>query len=200
MQLRLILIRHGVTAGNLERRYVGQADDQPLTEHGRQELLTRRQQNGYPAADALYVSPMRRCQETAQLVYPMLVPVTISALAELNFGTFEGKTYEQLKDDPAYRRWVDTAGKSAPPGGESGEEFARRLRDGLRQIAADARRSGNRTVAVVTHGGCIMTMLSQLNDAPKDIDDFYSYLTPNGGGFLAELDTDTLALHAVSPL
>ena len=40
MQLRLILIRHGVTAGNLERRYVGQADDQPLTEHGRQELLT----------------------------------------------------------------------------------------------------------------------------------------------------------------
>lgn len=128
MQLSLIFIRHGLTAGNEQRRYVGQGDDQPLSEKGREQLRAWQAGRRYPPADALYVSPLLRCRETAQILYPMLAPVILPSLIELDMGAFEGKTYDQLKDDPAYRRWIDTRGMSAPPGGESGEEFAARLR------------------------------------------------------------------------
>ena len=86
----------------------------------------------------------------------MLAPVILPSLIELDMGAFEGKTYDQLKDDPAYRRWIDTRGMSAPPGGESGDEFAARLRGALGHIAEDARRCGIRRAASTT-GGCCWT-------------------------------------------
>ena len=55
-----------------------------------------------------------------------MVPIRLPSLAELDFGSFEGKNYEQLKEDPAYRRWIDSAGMTAPPGGESGEDVYKR--------------------------------------------------------------------------
>ncbi len=90
---------------------------------------------------------------------------------------------------------------TAPTGGESGAEFTARLEGALRQIAADAGRLGIRRPAVVTHGGCIMTILSRLAD--KDLPaggDFYQYQTPNGGGYKVEMDTRTLRLTHIHPL
>lgn len=198
MDLHLIFIRHGLTAGNEQRRYVGQQDDQPLTEQGREQLRAWQAQRRYPAAEALYVSPLLRCRETARILYPMLVPTVLPSLIELNMGSFEGKTYEQLKDDAAYRTWIDTRGMTAPPGGESGGEFAARLGGALDQIAADARRCRFHTAAVVTHGGCIMTLFQQLNLQPGV--DMYNFITPNGGGYTAVLDTDTMKLSRIEPL
>lgn len=201
MQLSITLIRHGLTAANQERRYVGQLSNPPLAAEGRRLLEEYKARGCYPRADALYVSPLLRCQETARLIYPMLVPVTLASLTELDFGSFEGKNYDQLKDDPAYRRWIDTAGMAAPPGGEGGETFGQRLEGALRQIAEDASRRSIRCPAIVTHGGCIMSMLSRLaGQGPEAGRDFYEYQTPNGGGYTAYLDTDTLALTAITPL
>ena len=198
MQLSLIFIRHGLTAGNEQRRYVGQGDDQPLSEKGREQLRAWQAGRRYPPADALYVSPLLRCRETAQILYPMLAPVILPSLIELDMGAFEGKTYDQLKDDPAYRRWIDTRGMSAPPGGENGEEFAARLRGALGHIAEDARRCGIRRAAVVTHGGCIMTLFQQLGSLSGA--DMYEYITPNGGGYTAVLDTDRMTLENAVPI
>ncbi len=188
----LYLIRHGLTQSNLEGRYIGQSENPPLSASGRQELEARKAHRPYPRAERLYTSPMLRCLETARLLYPMLVPVPLSSLAEQDFGLFEGKTYEQLKDNPAYRRWVDSAGLLPPPGGESGQEFAIRLKGALGQIAEDCRSSGAETVAVITHGGCIMTMLSRLSADPDPSPaSFYGYQAPNGGGFAVKLDSNT---------
>ena len=199
--MELILIRHGITQGNLERRYLGQRNDQSLAREGIRQLEDYAARKRYPRADALYSSPMKRCVETARLLYPMMVPVVLPSLTELDFGSFDGKNYEQLKDDPAYRRWIATGGMTAPTGGESGAEFTARLEGALRQIAADAGRRGIRRPAVVTHGGCIMTSLSRLAD--KDLPaggDFYQYQTPNGGGYKVEMDTRTLRLTHIHPL
>lgn len=57
MQLELVFIRHGQTAGNEQRRYIGQSDDQPLSEAGRAQLQEWQAAKKYPPADALYVSP-----------------------------------------------------------------------------------------------------------------------------------------------
>lgn len=203
MKLELILIRHGATAGNAERRYTGQTLNQPLSERGKKELSDRKARGLYPRADALYASPLGRCMETARLLYPMLVPVSLPSLAELDFGSFEGKTYEQLKDNPAYRKWIDTAGKTAPPGGESGAEFSQRLLGAMRQIADDAVNRNLRCAAVVTHGGCIMTLLSTLHPLAESRAggmDMYDFQAPNGGGYRMEMDTETLRLDQIRSL
>ncbi len=199
--MELILIRHGTTQGNLERRYMGQHNDQSLAPEGIRQLKEAIARKRYPRADALYSSPMKRCVETARLLYPMLVPVVLPSLTELDFGSFDGKNYEQLKEDPAYRRWIDSAGMTAPTGGESGAEFTARLEGALRQIAADADRLGIRCPAVVTHGGCIMTILSRLADhnLPGG-GDFYQYQPSNGGGYRVEMEPRTLCITRIRPL
>ena len=199
--MELILIRHGATAGNLERRYIGQGDDQPLAPEGIRQIQDALSRGRYPRADAVYSSPLKRCLETARLIYPMMVPIRLPSLAELDFGCFEGKNYEQLKEDPAYRRWIDSAGMTAPPGGESGEEFFARLEGGLRQIAADTRRLSVRRPAVVLHGGCIMTLFSRLAEQDREKgEDFYRYQLPCGGGYQAEMDPATLRFSHIRPL
>ena len=200
MKIELILIRHGATIGNAERRYIGQRSNQPLSERGAKELLERKTRGLYPSVEALYVSPLARCVETARLIYPMLVPSFLPSLAEMDFGSFEGKNYEQLKDDPAYRQWIDTAGETAPPGGESGQEFAQRLLGAVRQIAGDARARAFHSAAVVTHGGCIMTMIAKLHPLAESGVDRYDYQAVNGGGYRVSLDTETLRFDKISPL
>ena len=80
MDLSITFIRHGMTDGNQERRYIGQLDDPVLNPTGIRQLEDARANKRYPKADALYVSPLRRCTETAQLLYPLLVPVVLPSL------------------------------------------------------------------------------------------------------------------------
>ncbi len=198
MQLELVFIRHGMTAGNEERRYIGQSDDQPLAARGREQLIAWRDAHRYPAVDAVYASPLSRCQETARLLYPMLVPVTLPKLIEINLGSFEGKTYEQLQGDPAFKRWLESGGMIPPPGGESGAEVRQRLLLALGEIAADAQRCHFHRAAVVTHGGCIMALFQQMSAFPDG--DIYRFTTPNGGGYTAVLDTQIQQLSHILPL
>ena len=62
--MKVVLIRHSKTAGNLMGRYIGTTDE-PLCEEGIRLLENR----SYPAAELVYVSPMKRCRETAALIY-----------------------------------------------------------------------------------------------------------------------------------
>lgn len=69
----------------------------------------------------------------------------------------------------------------------------------MRQIAQDAVCSGVRQAAVVTHGGCLMSLLSSLGQG-LDEQDFYRFQSANGGGFTARMDTDTLVLTDIRAL
>lgn len=77
MKITLYFIRHGLTQGNQERKYIGQRENPPLSDTGRAELAEKKARSFYPPAQALYTSPLLRCMETAQLLYPMLVPVAL---------------------------------------------------------------------------------------------------------------------------
>lgn len=199
--MELILIRHGVTQGNLEKRYIGQRHDQSLAPVGISRLKEYSARGRYPQADIVYSSPLKRCVETARLIYPGMTPVVLPALTELDFGSFDGKNYEELKDDPAYRQWIDSAGMTAPTGGESGAAFIARLEGALRQIAGDVQRLNLSHPVVVLHGGCIMTILSQLADRNlPGGGDFYQYLLENGGGYQVEMDPETLQITQIRSL
>lgn len=183
--MTIYLIRHGQTRGNLERRYTG-VTDQPLCPQGRAALADWRG----PEAEAVYVSPLLRCRETAAILYPGTAQTAVPGLRETDFGAFEGHTYEELKDSPAYQAWLDSAGQAAPPGGESREQVRRRVLAAFRTVTA-GHAPGER-LALVVHGGTIMTLLEALEPGGQ----FYRWQAPNGGGFRCSWDGGVLTAEA----
>ena len=170
--MTVFLLRHGQTRGNLERRYVGSTDE-PLCPQGRKALEGVRP----PEADFLYVSPLLRCRETAALLYPGMEQIVVPGFRETAFGAFEGHTYEELKEDPAYQTWLDSAGAVPPPGGEAKEAVRQRVTEAFLAIAAHRGREDR--AALVVHGGTIMTLLEAFEASRR----FYDWQAPNGGGW-----------------
>ncbi len=93
---RIHLIRHGVTKDNIEGVYCG-ITDTPLCEDGKEQLHQMKEEYNYPGGQFLFTSPLIRCKETAEILYPDLKPIVIDGLTEYNFGEFEGKTAEELQ-------------------------------------------------------------------------------------------------------
>ena len=227
--MEIILIRHGKTYGNTLGRYIGTTDE-PLCQEGRERLAA----GTYPWVDAVYASPMKRCLETAAILYPGLVPQVVDQLRECGFGEFENKNYLELSGNPAYQKWVDSGGTLPFPGGESQEEFKRRCLEGFWKVLeremfhesgrAEAGKAKGRTpdthgfqaplaeelstgvfrgelptdtfreqaaalpprrIALVVHGGTIMSILEAYG-SPRE--DFYHWQAKNGEGFSTRLD------------
>ena len=127
--LEIFFIRHGKTYGNTLGRYIGTTDE-PLCREGRERLAA----GTYPKVDAVYASPMKRCLETAAILYPGLTPRVIDQLRECDFGEFENKNYLELSSNPAYQEWVDSGGALPFPGGESQEAFKKRCQEGFLKV------------------------------------------------------------------
>ena len=103
-QIEVYLIRHGATNANREHRYLGRTEE-PLSEEGREELKAFQRQGIYPdpaSLQALFVSPMERCRETAELLFGDCEQHVIPEFREMDFGLFEGKNYQDLQGDARY--------------------------------------------------------------------------------------------------
>lgn len=90
-QRKLILIRHGMTRANSEQRYLGRGEE-ALSREGIEMLQRKKEQGLYPEPLRLFASPMKRCIETARILYPGKEAELITEWKEMDFGDFEGKT------------------------------------------------------------------------------------------------------------
>ena len=90
---KLHLIRHGLTAGNLEGRYIGSGTDLPLCDQGRAELRQLKQQFEYPAVSLVFTSPLQRAVQTADILFPGVRQIALQDLREMDFGVFEGSLW-----------------------------------------------------------------------------------------------------------
>lgn len=170
MQSReIILIRHGTTAWNLEKRYLGHTDIGLLPE-AKQELSWLREQCSDITCDALYCSDMLRCQQTlSHIASSQMGQAKLDArLREIDFGQWEGLTYDQLKDNPQYRDWIDAPHEVTPPSGEPWTSFAARIDSFMEECLMSfspilhSRSINVPKVAVITHGGVIRYIVSRL--------------------------------------
>ena len=183
--MEVIFIRHLPTPGNEKRQYIGRTDE-PLSD--RAVTIFRKQQEGsdavlYPDIQCLTASPMERCVRTAELIWPGVPVGTEPLLRECDFGRFEGKTYEGLKDEPAYIRWLESGGMSPFPEGESREAFRDRCEAGARKWIRRWMEEGVNRAAFVVHGGTIMAVLSRMAEGEHS---FYDWQTENGRGYLVK--------------
>lgn len=173
------LIRHGMTAENTKGAYIG-STDVPLSSNGMEKLTKLSETWDYPGTPFLYSSPLLRCVQTCNIIYPALKPQILSGLTECFFGDWEGKTATQLAGDQLFSQWLANSKDIAPPNGECGAAFTRRICLTFEKIVSDLVNSGETTAVVVTHGGVIMTLLSVygLPQAPS-----YQWQMDNGFGY-----------------
>ena len=167
---KVVFLRHGATAGNLERRYIGRTDE-PLCARGRAQAVAARGLT----ADRIFTSPARRTKETAELAFPGRSYTVIEDLWETDFGIFEGRTADELREEPRYAAWLDTLCQAPCPGGEGIDGFRERCCRGF--LSAIGEVMDGQTAVFVIHGGCIMAILERFGLPKKE---FYSWYIGNG--------------------
>ena len=183
---KLYLIRHGMTSGNRDGRYVGWTD-LDLCKEGIEQLEEMKQKYEYPTVDEVYSSPLSRCLQTADIIYPDNEITVVEELKELSMGDFEGKSFEELAHLSEYRLWMADTFRNTPPGStESGEEFAMRIRSGIDMIFRDMVARKITSAAVITHGGVLMGLMSAFAIPQLEPS---AWATSNGGGFAVSMTT-----------
>jgi probable phosphoglycerate mutase len=168
---RVIAIRHGETAWNVQTRIQGQLDIE-LNDQGRLQAARLARALDSEELDAVYASDLQRTIATAQLLAARLgLPVhTDPALRERGFGVFEGLTWADVEQrhPEASRRWRQRDASFGPPGGETLAVFYARAVAALVAIAA-RHRGGH--IAIVTHGGVLDALYRAASrialDAPR---------------------------------
>ncbi len=180
----IYLIRHGLTDENLQGRYIGHTDVL-LSEDGKKQLAQLKEDTVFPPVQALFTSPLKRCKETASILYPENKPIEIEGFIEYNFGYFENKTAEQLEDHPVFSRWLAGERGVEPPFGESNEAFGKRVCETFEKVAEGLMKTGTTDAAIVTHGGVIMAILATYGIPELPM---HEWLTPNGCGFTIKIN------------
>ncbi len=179
--MEVILLRHGETAGNRARRYIGRTDE-PLDETARRLL---RQAGPVEGVAAVLVSPLQRAVETARLLFPGAALTLCRDLREIDFGDFEGKTAEEMAADPAYREWVEGGCTGACPRGESLAGFIGRTCAAFDGAVREAIARKEKRLIAVAHGGSIMAIMSRYAKPPRP---FFEWHLKHRCGYRASLD------------
>ena len=204
--MKVLLIRHGSTPGNLKHQYVGGRTDQHLSEEGIRSLEEIRRSGVFPEAGHVFVSPMIRCAETAQVLFPGAGQSIVEDLKEMDFGIFEGRSAAEMEGEEAYQKWVDSMCEDPIPEGENRAEFTERccraFREVMKEVSGKAsleEEAGSRDdlkerqpEVFVIHGGTIMAILSCLGKPERG---YYDWYVKNGHGFYCDWDGEHLLVE-----
>ena len=189
---RIYLIRHGITEGNKKMWHYGWADI-PLLPEGVEKIKAFKEQGVYPEIEDgyFYTSGMIRTEMTFETIFGKREHKAIENLKEINFGEFEMKTYDEIKDDKRYQDWVsDSTGQAEMPGGESKMAFGQRVEKGFEEVMnlhrlkelshRHDRKDANSVV--VCHGGVIAGIM--MMNFGNSWDEFFQWIPEPGRGYV----------------
>lgn len=184
-------IRHGITQGILNKWYYGW-EDLPLVEEGLIEIENFKAEGVYPNSEGMhfYSSGMLRANQTLETIYGSVPYKIISDLKEMNFGEWECKTFNELKELPGFDEWMnDKTGSFTFPGGESANSFSMRTEKGLKELLGyhrllelSNRHSKKDCIStVVCHGGVIAACMCHLLKLSPSV--FWEWIPAAGRGY-----------------
>ena len=176
--MKLYLLRHGQTEYNALGYYQGMHDI-PLSDAGRAQL-----KRADFDVDTVYVTPLMRTAQTAEILFPNAKREVVEELREMNFGIFEGRSDAEMAGEPEYEAWIKSEWQLPCPGGETWCDFADRSCEALDKLIRKARAEGKERLVVVAHGGTQMAVLHRHARPERKL---VEWLGKNGGGFV--LDT-----------
>lgn len=177
--MKICLIRHGKTLANYKKIYCGKTD-LSLSENGIKEILQLKCKIIYPVADIFITSELKRAKQTLKFLYQKEPDIILKELNEFNFGKFEMKSYNQLKEDIDYQNWLKDYERFVLPDGESKELFDDRIIKGFEKIINLKKNS-----VVVCHGGVISTIMDWCFPNEKN---YYEWQPKCCRGYILELE------------
>lgn len=192
--MEIFFIRHLPTPGNEKRQYIGSTDED-LSECAMNKFRKKFSmdfERMYPPVQYVIASSMKRCIQTAELIWPGHEIITEPMLRECDFGAYERKTYEELKNEPEYIHWLESGGMTPFPGGEGQIEFRRRCTDGVKKWIGRLVETDADSAAFVVHGGTIMAVLAAMTassgqETADPGENFYRWQVENGCGYRTQI-------------
>lgn len=184
----LYLIRHGKTEANEKHLYCGKSDI-PLSEYGIKDLQDIKKEINYPECNKYFTSGAKRANETMEILYPGKSYVEINEFWEYDFGDFELKSYDMLKENKDYITWItDNEGQVSCPNGESKFQYKKRIEKAFIAFMDKCYKENIKSAAFVSHGGTIGTILEIFYDSKKS---FYEHQPACGRGYKIALEKNT---------
>ncbi|MCL1993791.1 MAG: histidine phosphatase family protein [Spirochaetes bacterium] len=179
--MELHLMRHGKTSANEQGLYCGQTD-LPLSPTGIAQIESFKDSCLYPQSPALFFSShLIRAVQTIDIIYGKVRVKTLPEIAEFHFGDFEMHSHEELKNRGDYRLWIaDKTGAVPCPGGESKQQFEKRVIAGYNNIVSEVNLANCACALVVCHGGIIACLMEHLCPGTKG---FYEWQPAQGRGY-----------------
>lgn len=176
-QTALLLVRHGQSTWNIEKRWQGQADP-PLSDHGRQQALIAAAALGN--IDAIVSSPQVRALETAVIIGNQLGvgPIqVVDDLRERAAGSWSGRTTMEIERE--WPGWIES--ERRPDGWEHDRPLLERALGAVEQIVAEF---GGADLLLVSHGGLILVVEQHLMVAGGRIPNLHGRLMHHVDGEL----------------
>ena len=169
--MTIYLIRHGKTEANEKLLYCG-STDLPLSDKGKTELSRLR----YKIDHVRFItSGMKRTNETLNILFGNVSFEEDERLREVDFGDFEMRSYEELKDRTDYQEWISGDNEAnIPPRGESGEKMRERVLRAFSEIQEDS--------VIITHGGVIAAIMQHI--FPNEDKTRFDWQPRNGCGYM----------------
>lgn len=154
MTKRLTLLRHGRTG--YPGRYIG-ASDVALSPEGREQIAGLGAIVSGHTTDTILSSPMLRCRQSSEILFPDHQIVYDEDLREIDFGRWEGLTFQEIveKDPERVEQWADWSLDFCFPEGECIGDFVQRVHGAGERVAASAAEN----VLLIAHGGVIRALL-----------------------------------------
>ena len=175
-----------MTEANEKKLYCGKTD-LPLSENGVKEIEDLKNQNIYPEKpEIFFTSGLIRTSQTIDIIYGNAEFIIEPLIQEYNFGLFEMKSYEHLKEDEDYQSWItDETGDFVCPDGESKNQFNQRVQKGYANILNITKQNGVNSAMISCHGGVIVNMMESLMPNVKN---FYEWQPKAGRGYVLIYD------------
>jgi broad specificity phosphatase PhoE len=154
--MRLLLVRHGQTASNVDRSLDTKLPGAPLTDEGHSQAAAFAATTADAPVRAVYASTATRAQQTAAPIAAAhgLEVQVLDGVHEVFAGELEGRSDEAAIHEfyEVFTRWTEDDLDARIPGGESGAEVQKRF---LGAVGAIRDRHADETVVLVCHGGTI---------------------------------------------
>ena len=188
-KIEIFLFRHGMTDANEKKIYCGKSDV-PLSEKGREALKKKAGASPDISFCRIYTSGLKRSSESLEILYPNLAKSSVEEkdFQEIDFGDFEMKSYDELKENPEYQKWVqneadrtDGEKENPCPNGESWARMKSRAISALERILAN-----ECSVAIFSHGGIISAIMEHF--FPNERKFLYDWQPDFGEGYKIRIE------------
>lgn len=179
-KIKINLIRHGKTYANEKKLYYGFSDIE-LSENGIKELYSLKEKIKYEKSDFFVVSGLKRTIQTLNILFGDVDYIINEHFKEMNFGDFELKSYNDLKKDKNYLKWIENIEENPVPNGETKKQFENRVINGLSSLFENCIKNDIKDVVIICHSGTISIIMMYL--FKNENKNFYDWLPGYGRGY-----------------